>query len=75
MSRSPGGRRAARFAVVTSLLAAGLVAAAGPAAAMPFEGDPSPDQCVRVVPIPGFVPSPGVFSLGLMQVLVPRSEC
>ena len=66
----PRGRRAAVFAVLTSVFAAGLIAAAGPASAIPFEGDPGPDQCVRVVPIPGFVRSPDVFSLGLMQVLV-----
>jgi hypothetical protein len=74
MSRYPG-RRAALLTAVTSVTAAGLIATAGPAAAMPFEGDPSPSQCVRVVPIPGFVRTPGVFSLGLMQVLVPRSQC
>ena len=75
MSRSPAGRRAAVLAVLTSLTAAGIVAAAGPAAAMPFEGDPSPTQCVRVVPLPGFERSPGVFSLGLVSVLVPQSDC
>ena len=75
MSRSPRGRRAARLAVLTPLLAAGVLTAAGPASAMPFEGDPSPTECVRVVPVPGFVRTPGVFSLGLMQVLVPRAQC
>ena len=75
MSLSPAGRRAAVLAAFTSVTAAVLVAAAGPAAAMPFEGDPSPTQCVRVVPLPGFERSPGVFSLGLVRVLVPRAEC
>jgi hypothetical protein len=75
MSRYPLRRRAAAITVLTAITAAGLLAVVGPAAAMPFEGDPSPTQCVRVVPLPGFVRTPGVFSLGLVQVLVPRSEC
>ena len=75
MSRFPIGRHAAVLAATTSIAAATFVAAAGPAAAMPFEGDPGRGQCVRVVPLPGFVRSPGAFSTGLVAVLVPRSQC
>jgi|1186.fasta_scaffold26899_1 hypothetical protein len=75
MSRYPLRRRAAAVTLLASLTTAGLLSVAGPASAMPFEGDPSPTQCVRVVPLPGFVRTPGFFSLGLVQVLVPRSEC
>jgi hypothetical protein len=75
MSRSRIGRRAAVLATTTSIAAVAFVAAAGPAAAMPYEGDPAPDQCVRVVPLPGFVRSADAFSTGLVTVLVPRSEC
>ena len=75
MSRSRTVRRATVLSAVTAATAASLLAGAGPAAAMPFEGDPSPTQCVRVVPLPGFERSPGVFSLGLVAVLVPRAEC
>jgi hypothetical protein len=75
MSRSRNARRAAVLAATTSIAAAAFVAAAGPAAALPFEGDPAPGQCVRVVPLPGFVRSADAFSTGLVTVLVPRSEC
>ena len=75
MSRSRIARRAAVLAAGTSIAAAAFVAAAGPAAAMPVEGDPRPDQCVRVVSLPGFVRSPDVFSTGLVAVLVPGSRC
>ena len=69
------GRSAAVLATTTSIAAAAFVGAAGPAAAMPFEGDPGPGQCVRVVPLPGFARGGDVFSTGLVAVLVPRSEC
>jgi hypothetical protein len=75
MSRSRIARHAAVLTAATSIAAAAFVAAAGPAAAMPFEGDPAPGQCVRVVPLPGFERSPDVFSTGLVAVLVPRSQC
>ena len=75
MSRSRIGRHAAVLAVTTSIAVAASVAVAGPAAAMPFEGDPGRDQCVRVVPLPGFERASGVFSTGLVAVLVPWSQC
>jgi hypothetical protein len=69
------GRSAAVLATTTSIAAAAFVGAAGPAAAMPSEGDPAPGQCVRVVPLPGFERSADAFSTGLVAVLVPRSQC
>lgn len=75
MSRSRTVRRATVLSAVTAAAAASLLAGAGPAAAMPFEGDPSPTQCVRVVPLPGFVRSPDVFSVGLYAALVSRPDC
>ena len=75
MSSSRIARRAAVLAATASITAGAFVAAAGPAAALPFEGDPAPGQCVRVVPLPGFVRSPDAFSLGLVAVLVPCSQC
>jgi hypothetical protein len=74
MSRSRIARHAAVLAASTSIAAA-FVAAAGPAAAMPFEGDPGPTQCVRVVPLADFLRSSELPWTGLVAVLVPRSEC
>ena len=75
MSRSRIARHAAVLTATTSIAAAAFVGAAGPAAALPFEGDPGPGQCVRVVPLPGFERSADTFSPGLVAVLVPRSQC
>jgi len=77
MSRSRLSRRTALVAVLAPVVTAGLVAIAGPASAVPFEGDPSPTQCVRIVPLPGAGPagSPLFLSHGYVAVLVPRSEC
>ena len=77
MSRHPLSRRTALVAVLAPLVTAGLVAIAGPAAAVPFEGDPSPTQCVRIVPLPGAGPagSPLFLSHGYVAILVPRSGC
>ena len=75
MSRSRIVRRATVLSAVTAAAVASLLAGAGPAAAMPFEGDPSPTQCVRVLPLPGFVRSPDAFSVGLYAALVPKSQC
>ena len=55
------------------------VVAAGPAAAIPFEGDPDPTQCVRLVhrqtlwpdeQVPG-----GYVGLPLVAIPVPRAQC
>ena len=77
MSRSRLSHRTALVAVVAPVVTAGLVATAGPASAIPFEGDPSPSQCVRIVTLSG-AGSPGsplFLSHGRIAVLVPRSGC
>jgi hypothetical protein len=77
--RVPLGRRVGVAAAPAVLGGAAAVVVAGPASAMPFEGDPDPGQCVRIVhrqtlwpaevgPI-GYVGSP------YLAVLVPRTEC
>ena len=77
MSRSRLSRRTALLAVLAPVAAAGLVATAGPASAVPFEGDPSPTQCVRIVALSdtGEAGSPLFLSHGYAAVLVPRSGC
>jgi hypothetical protein len=77
MSLSRIARRAATLAVLAPLTAAGLVLAAGPAGAVPFEGDPTPTTCVRIVPLPGTgdAGSPLFGSHGYAAVLVPRIDC
>jgi hypothetical protein len=66
-----------RTAVLAPIAAAALVLSAGPAAAIPFEGDPDPSSCVRVVAYEGAGPagSPLNVSQGYIAVLVPRSGC
>jgi len=77
MSRNPLSRRTAIVAVLAPIVTAGLVATAGPAGAIPFEGDPSPTQCLRIVALPGAGPagSPLFLSHGYVAVLRPRSAC
>ena len=77
MSRYPFSRRTTLVAVLAPLVTAGLVATAGPAAAVPFEGDPSPTQCLRIVALPGAAPAGSTLFLshGYVAVLRPRSEC
>jgi hypothetical protein len=73
-------RRAAALAVLVPLVGAGLLAAAGPAAAVPFEGDPGTTHCVRLVTWAELVGEPaGPGSPAghppLVAVLVPLDEC
>ena len=77
MSRSPLSRRTALIASLAPVVTAGLVLTAGPAGAIPFEGDPSPTNCVRIVPLPGAGPAGSTLfvSHGYIAVLVPRPEC
>ena len=51
MSRS-SIRRTAVLAVLAPIATAGLVATAGSASAVPFEGDPTPSQCLRLERLP-----------------------
>jgi hypothetical protein len=86
MSRNPLRRRAAvvtalvavLVAVLAPIVTAGVIATAGPAGAVPFEGDPSPTSCVRIVALPGATPAGSSTLLrprGYAAVLVPRSQC
>lgn len=77
MSRSQLRRRTAIVAALAPIVTAGLVITAGPAGAIPFEGDPSPRQCVRIVALPGGAAAGSALfvSHGYVAVLVPRSEC
>ena len=75
MSRSRS-RRAALLAVLAPVVTAGLLATAGPAAAIPFEGDPTPTSCLRLGSArAGTAGSSRFVSHGYVLVLVPRSEC
>jgi hypothetical protein len=76
MSRT-SHRRAAVLTVLAPLLTAGIVATAGPASAIPIEGDPTPTTCLRVVAMPhaSDAGSPLFVSHGYVAVLVPRSDC
>jgi hypothetical protein len=77
MSLSRARRSAAAAAVLTPLLAAGVLLTAGPAAAVLVEGDPSSAACLRLVELPGASPagSSRFVSHGYVAVLVPRAEC
>jgi hypothetical protein len=76
MSRS-SSRSTAVLALLAPLVAAGLVATAGPAAAIPIEGDPTPTTCLRVIALPGAsgAGSPLFVSHGYVAVLVPKADC
>jgi hypothetical protein len=57
MSRS-SIRRAAALAVLAPIATAGLIAAAGTASAIPFEGDPTPPTtCLRLERLPDAAPA------------------
>jgi len=77
MSRSRSARRAAVLTVLAPLAVVGLVLTAGPAGAIPFEGEPDSSTCLRIVHLPGAsVAGSTLFvSHGYAAVLVPRAEC
>ena len=70
-------RRGALVALLAPLTAAAVVLGAGPASAIPFEGDPSPTQCVQLVRLPGAGPSGSSLFVSHGYALVLRSglEC
>jgi hypothetical protein len=71
-------RRVAALGVLVPFAGSCLLAAAGPAGAVAFEGDPGTTHCVRLVtwteltgdPVPPGRPHPA-----LVAVLVPLAEC
>jgi hypothetical protein len=74
MSRS---RRATALAVLVPALTAGMVAISTPAGAIPYEGDPSPTHCLRIVKLAHSAPagSPLFVSHGYVAILVPKAKC
>ena len=77
MSLPRARRSAAAVAVLTPLVAAGVVLTAGPAGAVLVEGEPSSATCLRLVELPGDHPAgtSRFLSHGYVAVLVPRAEC
>ncbi len=65
------------IALLAPLVTAGIVATAAPANAMPFEGEPTSDSCLRVVPWPvaGQAGSDLFISYGFAAVLVEGTAC
>jgi len=75
MSRYPLRRRAAAVTVLTAITTAGLLAVVGPASAIPYEGDPSPSQCLRLERLPGAAPAGSHLFVSHGYVLVLSSDC
>ena len=72
MSRSPLNRRTAVLAVLAPIVTSGLIASAGSATAIPFEGDPTPTTCLQLERLP-YVAPPGstlFVSHGYVLVLI-----
>jgi hypothetical protein len=74
MSRSRT-RRAAVLAVFAPIVTAALIAGAGPASAIPFEGDPTPGTCLRLERLPDAAPAGGTVFISHGYVLVLSSDC
>ena len=62
-----------RTAVLAPIATAALLAAAGPASAIPFEGDPTPSTCLRLEKLPYTGPAGSTLfvSQGYALMLVP----
>jgi len=65
------------LALLATLATSGLVATAAPANAIPFEGEPTSDSCLRVVPWPVAGPAGSYLfiSYGFAAVLVDEDGC
>jgi hypothetical protein len=74
MSRT-STRHAALLAVLAPVVTAGLIAAAGPASAIPFEGDPTPTTCLRVERLPHAAPAGSSLFVAHGYVLVLTAHC
>jgi hypothetical protein len=74
MSRT-STRRTALLAVLAPAVAAGLIAAAGPASAIPFEGDSSPTTCLRLERLPDAAPAGSTLFVAHGYVLVLSTDC
>lgn len=71
MSRS-STRRTALLALLAPVAAAGLIAGAGSAAAVPFEGDPTPTTCLRLERLPEAAPAGSTLFVSHGYVLMLR---
>ncbi|MCW2742465.1 MAG: hypothetical protein JWR45_2887 [Blastococcus sp.] len=67
--------RAHVLAVLTSVVAVGLIAGAGSASAIPFEGDPTPSTCLRVERLPDAAPAGSTLFVAHGYVLMLSSAC
>jgi hypothetical protein len=75
MSRT-SNRRAAVLTVLAPLLAAGILTAAVPASAIPFEGDPTPGTtCLRLERLPFEAPAGSTAVPSFRYVLLLSSDC
>jgi hypothetical protein len=74
MSRS-SIRRTAVLAVLAPIATAGLVATAGSASAVPFEGDPTPSQCLRLERLPYAGPAGSTLFVSHGYALVLSTDC
>jgi hypothetical protein len=74
MSRS-SIRRTAVLAVLAPVVTAGLIAGAGSASAIPFEGDPTPSTCLRLERLPDAAPAGSDLLISHGYVLVLSSDC
>lgn len=75
MSRSRT-RRTAVLALLTPVVAAGLIAGAGSASAIPFEGDPTPGStCLRLERLPAGALAGSFQVMSHRYVLVLSSDC
>jgi hypothetical protein len=74
MSRT-STRRTALLAVLAPAAAAGLIAAAAPASAIPFEGDPTPTTCLRLERLPAAAPAGSTLFVSHGYALVLTGNC
>ena len=75
MSRT-STRRAAALAVLAPIATAGLIAAAGPASAVPFEGDPTPPStCLRLERLPDAAPAGSTLFISYGYYLALTDDC
>ncbi len=77
MTSRTRSRTTALVALITPLAAAGVLATSAPAHAIPSEGEPTANDCLRVVPLADAGPagSPLFVSHGYALVLRSGADC
>jgi hypothetical protein len=68
-------RRTAVLAVLAPVVTAGLIAGAGPASAVPFEGDPTAYSCLRLERLPYSDPAGSTLFVSHGYALVLTTDC